>query len=140
LACHQRFLRDVGKHLLCEGHDELRTLFRHIDIRKDIRAFVRKLRHCLGKRLHQARVDVQSRQDKPVQELGLPEGAAGIAAVRALPQWTLDFPADGNNERFPFGLPHLDFYARCLRAYWAVNAFLRKEPADPEVKKFLVRL
>ncbi len=140
LACHHHFLRDVGKDLLGEGHDKLRTLFRRVDIRKDIRAFVRKLGHCLGKKIQEARVDIQSWLHKPPEELGLPEGAAGIAVVRALAQWTLDFPADGNNEGFPFDLPYLNFYVRCLHAYWAVDGFLRKEPADPKVKKFLARL
>ena len=140
LACHQHFLRDVGKDLLCEDHDKLRTLFRRIDIRKDIHAFVRKLGYFLGKRIHEARVDIQSWQDEPVQEVDLPEGASGIAVVRALAQWTLDFPTDGNNEGFPFDLPYLDFYARCLHAYWAVDGFLRKQSADPKTKKFLARL
>lgn len=140
LACHQHFLRDVGTDLLREGHDKLRTLFRRIDIRKDIRAFVRKLGHCLGKRIHEARVDIQSWLDKPPEQLDLPEGTAGIAVVRALAQWILDFPADGNNEGFPFDLPYLDFYVRCLHAYWAVDGFLRKEPADPKAKKFLAHL
>lgn len=140
MACHQHFLRDVGTDLLREGHDKLRTLFRRIDIRKDIRAFVRKLGHCLGKRIHEARVDIQSWLDKPPEQLDLPEGTAGIAVVRALAQWILDFPADGNNEGFPFDLPYLDFYVRCLHAYWAVDGFLRKEPADPKAKKFLAHL
>jgi len=140
LACHQHFLRDVGTDLLREGHDKLRALFRRIDIRKDIRAFVRKLGRCLGKRIHEALVDIQSWLHMPLREFDLPEGVAGIAVVRTLAQWTLDFSADGNSEGFPFDLPYLDFYARCLHAYWAVDGFLRKEPADPKVKKFLVRL
>jgi hypothetical protein len=140
LACHQHFLRDVGTDLLREGHDKLRGLFRRVDIRKDIRAFVRKLGRCLGKRIHETRVDIRAWLDQSVQDLEIPEGAAGIAVVRALAQWILDFSADGNNQGFPFDLPYLDLYVRCLHIRWAVDGFLRKEPADAKVKKFLARL
>lgn len=140
LACHQHFLRDIGTDLLREGHDKLRGLFRSIDIRKDLRAFVRKLGHCLGKRIREARMDIRTWQDQPVQDLDIPEGAAGIAVVRALAQWILDFSADGRNEGFPFDLPYLDLYVRCLHIRWAVNGFLQKQPADAKVKKFFVRL
>jgi hypothetical protein len=140
LACHQHFLRDVGTDLLREGHDKLRGLFRRVDIRKDIRAFVRKLGRCLGKRIHETRVDIRAWLDQSVQDLEIPEGAAGTAVVRALAQWILDFSADGNNQGFPFDLPYLDLYVRCLHIRWAVDGFLRKEPADAKVKKFLARL
>lgn len=140
LACHQHFLRDVGTDLLREGHDKLRGLFRCIDVRKDLRAFVRKLGLCLGKRVHEARVDIRTWQNQPVQDLDIPEGEAGIAVVRALAQWTLDFSADGNNEGFPFDLPYLDLYVRCLHIRWAVDGFLQKQPTDAKVGKFLARL
>lgn len=137
LACHQHFLRDVGTDLLREGHDKRRGLFRRIDARifAPSCAIWR-----LGKRIHEARVDLRTWQDNPAQDLELPEGAAGIAVVRALSRWILDFAADSKNEGFPFYLPYLDFYVRCLHVYWAADGFLRTEPADAKVKKCLARL
>jgi len=117
-----------------------RDLFRRIDIRQDIRAFVRRLGHCLGKRIHAARVDIRTWQDQPLQDIEIPEGTAGIAVVRAPARWILDFSADGKNEGFPFDLPYLDLYVRCLHIRWALDGFLRKEPADTKVKKFLAHL
>lgn len=140
LACHQHFLNDVGSDLPREGHDKLRALFRRIDIRKDLRAFIRKLGQGLGEKIRDARVDVLAWQAKPAEQLDLPEGMAGIAVVRALAQWTLDYAAEGNDEGFPFDLPYLDFYVRCLHGYWAASGFLGKGPADPRVKKHLVAL
>ncbi len=140
LACHQHFLNDVGSDLLREGHDKLRALFRHIDIREDLRAFVRKLGQGLGDKIRDARVDVLAWQAKPAEQLGLPEGMGGIAVVRALAQGILDYAAEGNDEGFPFDLPYLDFYIRCLHGYWAACGFLRKQPADPRVTKQLVAL
>jgi hypothetical protein len=140
LACHQHFLRDVGTDLLREGHDKLRGLFRCIDVRKDLRAFVRRLGRRLGNRIHESRVDVQTWLNRSAQEIRIPEGAAGIAVVRALAQWILDFSAEGNNEGFPYDLPYLDLYVRCLHIRWAVAGFLRNEPADAKVRNFLTRL
>jgi len=140
LACHQHFLNDVGSDLLRQGHDKLRALFRRIDIRKDLRAFVRKLGQGLGEKIWDARVDVLAWQANPAEELQLPEGMPGIAVVRALAQWTLDYAAEGNDEGFPFDLPYLDFYVRCLHVYWAASGFLRKRPADSQVKKHLLAL
>jgi hypothetical protein len=140
LACHQHLLKDVGKDLLREGHDKLRALFRRIDIGKDLRAFVRKLGKSLGEKIRAARVDVLAWQSKPDEELDLPRGTTGIAVVRALAQWILDYGADGNDEGFPYDLPYLDFFVRCLHGYWAACGFLRREPEDPTVKKHLVTL
>jgi len=140
LACHQHFLKDVGSDLLREGHDKLRALFCGIDIRKDLRAFVRKLGQGLGDKIRDARTDVLAWQAKPAEELDLPQGMAGIAVVRALAQWTLDYARDGNDEGFPFDLPYLNFYVRCLHGYWAAAGFLQKAPADPQVRKRLVAL
>jgi len=140
LACHQHFLNDIGSDLLREGHDKLRALFRRIDLRRDLRAFVRKLGQGLGDKIRDARVGVLAWQAKPAEELDLPEGKAGIAVVRALAQWTLDYAADGSDEGFPFDLPYLNFYVRCLHGYRAAAGFLRKEPTDAKVKRHLVSL
>ena len=42
----------------------------------------------------------------------LPGGHTGLATVRALAQWVLDFPFDGHDQGFPFDVPQLDLYAR----------------------------
>jgi hypothetical protein len=140
LACHQHFLRGVGADLLRDGHDTLRGLFRRLNIRQDIRAFVRTLGQGLGTRIHEARADMRTWLEQPVQDRDMPEGAAGIAVVRALAQWILDSAADGKNEGFPFDVPYLDLYVRCLHIRWAVEGFLREDPADATVKTLLVRL
>ena len=140
LACHQHFLKDVGSDLLREGHDKLRALFRRIDIGKDLRSLIRRLGKHLGDKIQDARVGVLAWQAQPDETLDLPQGTTGIAVVRALAQWILDYAADGNDEGFPYELPYLDFFVRCLHGYWAACGFLRKEPEDPKVKKHLVTL
>jgi len=140
LACHLHFLRDVGTDLLREAHDKLRNLFRQMDVRKDLRWFAREQGRRLGTTIDQARDDFRIWQSAPLADPRLPEGPAGMVAVRSLAQWALDYAADGNDQGFPFDLPYLDLYVRCLHAAWAVGAFLRHPPADEKVVKALRRL
>lgn len=140
LACHLHFLRDVGTDLLGEGHDQLRRLFRKLDVRKHLRSFAREQGRRLGTALEEARDEFCSWQSEPRAELRLPEGSAGMVAVRSLAQWALDYAADGKDQGFPFDLPYLDLYVRCLHSAWAVEAFLRHPPADAKVVQALERL
>jgi hypothetical protein len=140
LACHLHFLRDVGTDLLSEAHDQLRSLFRKLDVRKDLRAFAREQGRRLGTALDQARDEFRIWGSESPADLRLPEGSAGMAAVRSLAQWALDYAADGSDQGFPFDLPYLDLYVRCLHVGWAVDAFLRHPPADEKVGQVLQRL
>ena len=65
---------------------------------------------------------------------------AGITTVRSLAQWVLDYSADGAGQGFPFDLPWLDLYDRCLPLCAAAQAFLCEPPADAKVKKSLEKL
>lgn len=140
LACHLHFLRDIGTDLLGGGHGKLRHLFRQMNVRKHLRAFAREQGRWLGTALDQARDDFRIWQTEPVAGHRLPEGSAGMVAVRSLAQWVLDYAADGNDRGFPFDLPYLDLYVRCLHGAWAVDGFLRHPPADEKVGKALQRL
>jgi hypothetical protein len=123
LACHQHFLSDIGTDLLQESHDKLRNLFRQVGVRKNLRAFVRDHGRSLGSQLNKVREAVGDWLKKPPVENRLPEGSAGIAALRAYAQWALDYAADGNGQGFPYDLPYLDFYVRCIKVSCAVDAF-----------------
>jgi hypothetical protein len=50
-------------------------------------------------------------------------------------QWVLDFPSDGLDQGFPFDVPQLDLYDRCLEVLAALDAFLRTPPTDRNVHK-----
>lgn len=140
LACHMHFLRDVGGDLMREGHDELRGRFRHFKILPRLRALARGLGRRLGPALAKAREGVERwtrRDDKPHR---LPAGNEGLGVVRALAQWVLDFPSDGFDQGFPFDVPMLDLYGRCLDVLAALDAFLRTEPRDAKVRREAERL
>ena len=140
LACHGHFLSDIGTDLLQESHDKLRNLFRQVDVRKDLRAFARDHGRGLGTKMDQAREAVRNWLKQAPADYLLPEGFTGIAVLRAYAQWAVDYAADGNGQGFPFDLPYLDFYVRCMNVSWAVDAFLRNPPSEAKVKKALDRL
>jgi len=140
LACHLHFLSDIGKDLLAQGHDKLRALFRQAKLRSQLRALARDLGRNLGQDIDRARAGLRDWQSQADQEQRLPTGSAGVATVRALTQWILDYPADMQGDGFPFDLPWLALYDRCLQAVAALQTFLADPPADLEVRQALERL
>jgi hypothetical protein len=140
LACHLHFLSDIGKDLLEDSHDRLRVLFRQVTLRKQLRALARELGGSIGQEIEAARAGLRRWQIEASSERWLPAGSAGIATVRALAQWVLDYPAEGNGHGFPFDLPWLALYHRCRQASSAVDAFLSAPPEEPSVRKPLERL
>lgn len=140
LACHLHFLSDIGKDLLEEGHDKLRNLFRNAALLPRLRAFVRQQGHNLGESIEQGRDGLRLWLAESDQAHRIPDGVGGITAVRGLAQWVLDYRADGDDQGFPFDLPYMDLYERCLQLCGATKAFLREPPADTKVKKSLEKL
>ncbi len=140
LACHLHFLRDVGNDLLDGAHGELRALFRRFKVKPRLGDLARSLGRQLGREVVEARLDVVAWQEEPEPTHTLPEGRAGVAVVRALAQWVLDYAAEGNDAGMPFDRPYLDLYQRCIRARRAVDAFRRNPPTDRDVLTAVDRL
>ena len=140
LACHYHFLADVGGDLLGPGHEQMRALFRQAEMLPDLRAFVRQRGDRLGAEIERGREGLRAWLRESAAAPRLPDGRTGFTVVRALGQWVLDYRADGTGAGFPFDTPFLALYDRCLQVGAAVEAFLREAPADPAVKRSLVRL
>ena len=140
LGCHFHFLKDVGKDLLSKAHDELRELFRRFKVRSRLRAISRDLGRQLGSGSVTVRADLGRWLAEAVDRHVLPGGQTGLAAVRVIAQWVLDYPTDGKDEGFPFDLPYLDLWRRCQLALRATEAFLRTPNDDEKVRRMLERL
>jgi len=140
LACHLHFLSDVGKDLMSEGHDRLRALFRQTKLRSRLRTLARELGRCLGRDIDRARAGLRDWQSRTGHEQPMPTGLAGVATVRALAQWVLDYPADTQGHGFPFDLSWLALYDRCLQALSALQVYLSEPSKDKGVRKALERL
>jgi len=140
LACHLHLLKDVGEDILQPAHDRLRELFRSFKVKPRLRALARDLGRTLGKDIEAARKELLRPQDPGQDGHVLAGGSTGLATVRALAQWVLDYGTDGCDEGFPFDLPYLHFHDRCREASRAADAFLRRPPADRRVRKAIKRL
>ncbi len=140
LACHTHFLRDVGKDLLKVEHNKLRDLFRRFAVQKNLRALVRDLGRKLSTTINAARGEVDEWLGRDLTGYELPEGQAGVAFVRQMAVWALDYSADGSDDGFPFDLPYLDFYRRCLGVCRAAEAFLCTPGENRKAFKALERL
>lgn len=139
LGCHSHFLRDVGKDLMAVPYDQIRCLVRRHCLRARLRTLARNLGRKLSSQLPELREDVESWTNVTADRV-LPTGAAGLATVRALAQWALDYKRDGQGLGFPFDRPYLDFYRRCCAVRRAANAFLRQAPGDKRVRRALTSL
>jgi hypothetical protein len=138
LGCHFHFLRDVGNDLLKPGYDQLRALCR----RFGLRSALRKLARDLGRRLRGLLPALRGELDRwaaTETDHVLPDGPRGLAAVRALAQWALDYATDARTG-IPFDLPYLAFYERCYTVRRAADAFLRRPVDDARVRAALRRL
>jgi hypothetical protein len=141
LSCHFHFLQDVGKDLLGAAYGRLRDRLRQARIKPHLRALARDLGRTLGTDIAPARAALAHWKTRPADDPRLPDGPlAGLAVVRGLAQWVLDFPADSTDRRFPFDRPLLDLYDRSREVGRAVAAFLRHPPKDGRVRRALGRL
>lgn len=139
LACHFHFLKDVGKDLMDPAYKQMRELFRRHAVKAGLRALARDLGRRLGERIPDLRDDVIAWAEK-ASDHTLPAGMAGLATVRSLAQWALDYHHAGCGRGFPFDRPHLDLYRRCVTVRRAVDAFMRKPHEDIVVRRGLLRL
>jgi hypothetical protein len=129
LACHQHFLRDIGTDLLKDDYDRLRDAFRNFGIRSQLSALVRDLGRRLGPQGPALRAAVTLWAEQPSAQ-PFPAGAAGLAVIRALAQWALDYAHAGRHQGFPFDRPYLALYERCLAVSRACAVFQRQNRPD----------
>ncbi len=140
LACHQHFLADIGKDLLEPPHSELRDLFRRIKVLPKLRSLIRDLGRQIGEQIDEARKAVEAWQSMAETDYRLPAGRKGLAIVRAIAQWTLDYKDDSTGLDFPFDRPYLDLYDRCKITLRAMEAFLHHPQDDRDVLGVIKRL
>jgi len=140
LACHTHFLRDVGKDLLKADHDKLRELVRRFGVQKKLRELVRDLGRKLGTKISSVRDDLNEWLEQDIRGYELPKGQAGVAFARQMAVWAIDYKADGTDDGFPFDLPYLDFYRRCLQICRAAEAFICGPRGNRQAFKAIERL
>lgn len=140
LACHYHFLADVGKDLLARGHGTLRTLFRRFKTRSRLAALVRDLGRALGEDIEHVRREVREWLEDAATARELPAGRQGLGVVRAIAQRCLDYKIENGGLDFPFVLPYLSLYDRCIQARRFLARLETADPADSAVLRARDRL
>lgn len=136
-SCHLHFLKDVGSDLLEPTHDQLRSLFRHLNIRPKLRAMVRDLGHRIGAEMEQSRNELLAWQTNTENNHVIPSGRTGLAVLRASLQWVLDYAAAGSDNGFPFDRPYFDLHCRCIQALRVIETFLDNQSEGEVITKLL---
>lgn len=138
LGCQRHFLSDIGEDLLEVLHGELRDLVRRFRLTTALRTLSRDLGRRLSAQMPTLRGAIGDWIESATNEL--PGGASGLAVVRCLAQWAMDYGQDGEYGSFPYDRPYLDLYERCRKVRRAADAYLRNKPADASVRRALGRL
>lgn len=138
LACHLHFLKDIGSDLLKPGYGELRSLFKKWKVRPQLRSLCRDIGRKIGPDIVTEREKVYAWLQEG-RNLSMPEGRTGIATVRHLAQWILDYHEDSSGAGFPFDRPYLDFYDRSITVHRAIPRLLVGKLQDRHVSRTLKR-
>ncbi|MEW6747622.1 MAG: hypothetical protein AB1486_33240 [Planctomycetota bacterium] len=113
--CHWHFLADVGKDLLGEHYQRLRTRLRESKARPKLRQFLKRIHKKLGDQRASARWICERLEDPDLlKHTARSLKAAAIAG--GMTEWILAAPAAATGQGFPFDLPHLTFYGRARHA------------------------
>jgi hypothetical protein len=121
--CHFHFLRDIGKDLLEDDYQRIRTRLRKLKIRTFLRQKAKALEKAIGA------------EGKAVEALkaGINKGAvctfhrmADLAAFTMI-HWAFDTSGELKGYGFPFDHPHLLFYQR-LKMIYSVIEQIRNTP------------
>ena len=139
--CHWHFLADVGKDLLYQHYQGIRTCLRKSEIRARLRRFLKETDKELSCHRDEARWICQHLDDPAWwRQKGRSLRASAVAA--GIAEWILSAPAGGDGRGFPFDLPHLNFYLRARQARVVLDRCVMSHLTGrtPRGEKLLMRL
>lgn len=124
LLCHYHFLENVGTRLHAKLHVNLTKRLRKLKVR----ATMKNVRHDLVKR---NKTGVQLSEQQIMEILEDPRKALVLDAVQLqrylaylFLRWLNDYATELKGEYFPFDLPALTFYRRCVKLHAVLGALL----------------
>lgn len=131
--CHFHFLRDIGKDLLEEDYQRIRTRLKKLKIRTSLRQRAKALEKAIGE------------DGKAVKALmaGINKGEIDLSSFHQMPDlaaftmihWAFDTSGQLRGYGFPFDLPHLLFYQR-LKMIYSLIEQIRDTPLRYENKTY----
>jgi hypothetical protein len=136
-VCHYHFLDDVGGDIMKDDY----ALARQMLIDTKLRAYLNRVRKNMYPELEKDDIDIS----KIARELRIGLVPSGISIdvctrvqVYDAISWMLRYHEDNHGLRFPFTLPYLNFYKRCLKGLGVVTA-IRKVAANGGISPKYIR-
>ena len=139
LICHMHFLKAVGKSILDEISQALKSQFKKQKTLIHLNRFVKETGDIIKPEAAAMREFVTQWQ-KSGARLRAPDYLESIALLRALAQWVISYSADCNGEGFPFALPHAKLFDRCRAAHNSLLILLEKHCFNGRTIKHAARL
>ncbi|RLG69563.1 MAG: hypothetical protein DRO11_07580 [Methanobacteriota archaeon] len=137
--CHYHFLLDVGEHLCKRPYAELARLLKKHKLKASLTAFRKDLVKRINAGSHIPHAAMQELLDNPSDpehfKLDRTQMRRFIALM--LTCWLNDYVSELRGEYFPFDLPWLQFYKRCVKMYRLVDRLLRFEVQPSEDTQLL---
>ena len=118
--CHYHFVRDIGKDILSEQYDSIRNLL----ISNKIRTSLEGLFYELITEIKDGGYDVNLTFDSIVNSKLSELKNNKPVYVYAIITWILNYAKEGEGLGFPFDLPYVSLYERCLKTLIIVDRLI----------------
>ena len=139
LVCHTHFLKAVGKSILEDVFQELKSQFRKQKSLAHLNRFVKETGNIIKPQAAAMR-DFVVRWVNSGAKPQIPGYLEGVAVLRALAQWVLSFGSECSGEGFPFALSHVRLYDRCSAALGSLIGLLQTGCFNGRAIKYATRL
>ena len=116
-VCHYHFLENVGKRLCRDLHGRLTAGINKHKIRSSLKSLRNDLVRYSKTRPTISEEEMLGFLDKPHEMLNLDQVQLRRYLTYILLRWLADYTAGLKGEYFPFDLPGLVFYRRCIKLY-----------------------
>ena len=130
-VCHYHFLENVGKYLCRELHGKLTTTMNKHKIRASLRSLRKDLVRYSKTGPAISEEEISKYLDNPNEMLDLDHVQLRRYLAYILLRWLADYTAGFKGEHFPFELPGLVFYRRCIKLYDGLGQILNAYKLRP---------
>jgi len=139
LVCHMHFLKAIGKSILEDTFQTLKSQFRKQKTLANLNRFVKETGSVIKPQAAAMR-DFVTQWNKSGTQLRIPGYLEGIAVLRALAQWVISFSKDSDGQGFPFALSHVKLFDRCAAALGSLFRLFEKNCFHERAAKYARRL
>jgi len=139
LVCHMHFLKAVGKSILEEVFQSLKSQLRKQKTLANLNRFVKEIGNIIKPEASAMR-DFVSRWKKSGAQLNITGYLESVAVLRAIAQWVVLFGTECGGAGFPFALSHTKLIDRCAAALNSLLGLTEKSCLHGHAAKLAARL